>query len=62
MNTDSSTVNFADEVQKQSTGESMYTLVYNEKTGQFEQVLKSDIEKTSKTPVNIPGLIWAQQF
>ena len=59
MDTNSSVVDFANEVQQQSKGESMYTLVYNEATGQFEQVLRSSVSETTKTPVNIPGLIWA---
>ena len=59
MDTNSSVVDFANEVQQQSTGESMYTLVYNEATGQFEQVLRSSVSETTKTPVNIPGMIWA---
>lgn len=59
MDTNSSVVDFANEVQQQSTGESMYTLVYNEATGQFEQVLRSSVNESTKTPVNIPGMIWA---
>ena len=58
-NSNSSTVEFANEVQQQSMGESMYTLVYNEATGQFEQVLRSNVDENNKTPVNIPGMIWA---
>lgn len=59
MNENSSVVDFANEVKQQSTGESMYTLVYNEATGQFEHELRSTVNESSKTPYDIAEKIWA---